>query len=96
MELTLQDLRRYAIERRVEINATDSGSGRAVVINTSGQVRIPGEDKLFRVESVLESADRFEVAGGDRRRQLSRQSLAGELSEYFGKNVMSTHHDEDE
>jgi hypothetical protein len=96
MEIRLQDLRRYAIERRTEITAVDSASGRRFVINTSGQVRIPDEDKDFRVEAALEGADRFEVGAAEKTRRLNRESLARELSEHFGKGAKTTSEDEED
>ena len=50
MELKFNDLRRYAIDNRVEVQMTDRESGRVVVINTRGQAKIPDDARDFRVE----------------------------------------------
>jgi len=95
-QISLQELRKYAIERRTQILAVDSGSGRKFVVNNLGQVKIPDEDKDFRVEDALEAADHFEIGTGEKIPRLTRESLSHQLKEYFGKGAKAVHHDEDE
>jgi hypothetical protein len=89
MELKLLDLRRYAIDKRVEIKFEDTSSGHQCVINTRGQVKIPGEDKSFRIEDVLEKAEYFEVISRGKTVRLSRQSIAEAVAEAFKKRSLS-------
>jgi hypothetical protein len=96
MTIKLQDLRRYAIERRAEIAVLDSASGRKCVINVLGQVKIPGDDKDFNVEPVIESADQFEIKAGEKVQKLSRANLAGDLTAYFNKGNQHGSDDEEE
>jgi hypothetical protein len=93
--IKLQDLRRYAVERRTQITAFDSSSGRRLVINSLGQVRIPDDDKDFRIEPVIEAADRFEIGVSDKTPRLNRETLARELKQHFSRGSVS-HQDEEE
>lgn len=81
MELTLLDLRRYAIDNRVEIRFADPDSGHECSISTNGQVKIPGERKDFRAEDVLAAAQSFELAGTTRSQRLTRDQMAKVLGE---------------
>jgi hypothetical protein len=83
MELNLLELRRYAIDNRVEIRFGDPGSARECSINSRGQIKIPGEDKEFRVEEMLSVAERFEVVEADKSRQLDRGEMAELVAEAF-------------
>ena len=88
MELKFNDLRRYAIDNRVEVQMTDSASGRVVVINTRGQAKIPGDDRDFRVDNVISVADNFEVKGvtvkGANKPELfTREQMAAVLKKHF-------------
>jgi hypothetical protein len=83
MELRLQELRRYAIDRRVEVKCTDTSSGRRIVINLRGQVRIPDEDRDFRVETVVGAADAFEICEEAKPRQLTRDQMVSALADHF-------------
>jgi hypothetical protein len=96
MSIKLQDLRRYAIERRTEIAVLDSVSGRRCVINILGQVKIPGDDKDFNIEPVIESADQFEIKTGEKVQRLSRDNLAGDLTTYFSKGAKHGSDDEED
>ena len=97
MYLKFMDLRRYAIDQRVEIRLIDSGSGRVVVFNTRGQARIPNQDRDFRVEDIIGSADRFEVTGEGKPESFSREKIAAKISEHFkARGFTSTIRDEEE
>ena len=88
MELKFNDLRRYAIDNRVEVRMTDRGSGRVVVINTRGQAQIPGEARDFRVDDVITVADNFEVKsvevkGASKPELFTRDQMAAALNQHF-------------
>jgi hypothetical protein len=81
MELKLLDLRRYAIDNRLEIKITDSDH--QFLINSKGQIKIEGEDKDVRAEDVFASARRFEVTSNNKSQVVSRQEMAEALSKAF-------------
>ena len=83
MNLTFMDLRRYAIDNRIEIKLSEQSSDRAVFINIRGQARIPGDDKDFDVDEVVGAADVFELAGEKKPRRLSREEMATVVSTHF-------------
>ena len=88
MELKFNDLRRYAIDNRVEVQLTDGGSGRVVVINTRGQAKIPGDARDFRVDDVIAVADRFEVKsvevkGANKPESFTREQMGAALNQHF-------------
>ncbi len=82
MELKLQDLRRYAIENRVEIKFADSES-RECLISNKGQVKIPGDDKDLRIEEALAAASTFEVIGAGKPQRFSREAMAAAIDAAF-------------
>ena len=88
MQLKFNDLRRYAIDNRVEVRMTDRGSGRVVVINTRGQAQIPDEARDFRVDDVITAADNFEVKsvevkGASKPELVTRDQMAAALNQHF-------------
>ena len=88
MELKYNDLRRYAIDNRVEVQVTDRESGRVVVINTRGQAKIPDDARDFRVDDVIAAADHFEVKGvevkgANKPEVFTRQQMATEVNQHF-------------
>ena len=97
MELTFLDLRRYAIDTRLEIKLTEHDSGRVVVINTRGQARIPSDDRDFLVEDAIAAADRFEIMREKKPESLNRHQMASTIAEHFKKRgfAATTHADED-
>lgn len=95
-QIKLQDLRRYAVERRTQITALDSASGRRFVVDKLGQVRVPDKDKDFRVEPVLEAADRFDIGTTEKALALNRESLARELKQHFAKGANPAVHEEED
>ncbi|HEX2489604.1 MAG TPA: hypothetical protein VHR27_09380, partial [Blastocatellia bacterium] len=61
--MNLLELRKYAIDRRVEIRFGDASAGRECLINNKGQAQIPGERKDFRIEEAFDAAEVFVVVG---------------------------------
>ncbi|HWQ32354.1 MAG TPA: hypothetical protein VNQ79_05685 [Blastocatellia bacterium] len=81
--MTLLELRKYAIEHRSEIRFTDR-LGHECLVSEKGQVRIPGEDKDFHVEEALEAAEGFEIISGGQAHRLSREAMAGVITQASG------------
>jgi hypothetical protein len=76
VELELMDLRRFAIDNRLEIRFKDAETGRECLINVRGQVKITGEDKDFHIAGVLSAAESFELIGGAKPQRLTREATA--------------------
>lgn len=95
MELKLIDLRRYAIDNRAEIKFGDTESGHECLINIRGQVKIPAEDRDFRVEDILEAARSFEVIGQGKSQQFARDEMASAISEAFKRRGIAASSKED-
>ena len=83
--MNLLELRKYAIDRRVEIRFGDSDAGRECLINNKGQAQIPGERKDFRIEEAFDAAEKFVVVGAGGSRNLTREALAKEIGEAWEK-----------
>jgi len=83
MGIKLTDIRRYAIDRRVEIAVSDSTSGRRCLINVRGQALIPESDRSFRIEELIDAADSFEVTSGGKPQLLTADQIATAMSEHF-------------
>jgi len=83
--MNLLELRKYAIDRRVEIRFGDASAGRECLINNKGQAQIPGEMKDFRVEEAFSAAEKFTIISAAGARQLSREAMAREIDEAWEK-----------
>jgi hypothetical protein len=93
--VNLLELRKYAIDQRSEIRFGDR-HGHECVVNEKGQLRIPGEDKDFRIEDALEAAEMFEITGSGQAQRLTREALTRAITEAYGKKGMERGAGEDE
>jgi hypothetical protein len=95
MELNLLELRRYAIDNRIEIKFSDSSN--EAVINDKGLVKLTGDDKTARVEEILSAAESFEITAQGKPQRISRQALAQTIVEAFKARgfAAAQSHDED-
>ncbi len=83
--MNLLELRKYAIDRRVEIRFGDSGAGRECLINNKGQAKIPGESKDFRVEEAFDAAEKFVIVSAAGSQHLTREAMAKAIAESWEK-----------
>jgi hypothetical protein len=83
--MNLLELRKYAIDRRVEIRFGDASAGRECLINNKGQAQIPGEMKDFRVEEAFSAAEKFIIISAAGARTLTREAMAKEIDEAWEK-----------
>jgi hypothetical protein len=81
MKLKLLELRKYAIDHGVEIKFSDPQTAHECLIKKNGQVKIPGEDKDFRIEGVLDAAQMFMVIDDGGAKQFTRDALIKTVSE---------------
>ena len=81
--IKLTEIRRYAIDRRVEITAIDSASGRKCLINVRGQALIKDKDRSLRIEDIIDSADSFELSPGGRSQLLTRDEIDAAMTSHF-------------
>jgi hypothetical protein len=96
MELNLMDLKRYAIDRRIEIKFDGGAPDQHCLINANGHAKIPGENKDGRIEDWLAAAQSFEIIGPGKPSQLTREEMAKTLADAFSKrgSVASSHDDD--
>ena len=90
MGIKLTDIRRYAIDRRVEIAVIDSASGRRCSINVRGQALVPERDRSFKIEELIDGADSFEVTSGGKSQLLTRDQIATAMSDHFKSRGFSS------
>jgi hypothetical protein len=83
--MNLLELRKFAIDRRVEIRFGEASAGRECLINNKGQAQIPGEMKDFRIEEAFDAAEVFVVVGAGGERNLTREAMAKEIDEAWEK-----------
>ena len=96
MELNLMDLKRYAIDNRIEIKFEGISPDQHCLINRNGHAKIPGENKEGRIEDWLAAARSFEITGQGKPSRLTREEMAKTLSEAFGKRgAVDSSHDDD-
>jgi hypothetical protein len=75
MKLNLLELRKYAIDHRVEIKFSDPQTAHECLIKKNGQVSIPGEDKDFRIEGVLDAAEMFVIIEDGGAKKFTREAM---------------------
>jgi len=92
--MNLLELRKYAIDRRVEIRFGDSGM--ECLINSKGQAQIPGERKDFRVEQAFEAAEKFMIISAGGAQHLTREAMARAIDEAWEKKGAGQHAEEEE
>jgi hypothetical protein len=96
MAMDLLELKKYAIEHRVEIRFGDPQTARDCVINSRGLVKIPGEDKDFRVEELLVAAEAFEIIGDGSAQRVNREAMNRIIAEASAGKGSGAHVEEDE
>jgi hypothetical protein len=94
--MDLLELKKYAIEHRVEIRFGDHRTNHECVINSKGLVKIPGEDKDFRVEDVLEAADAFEIVSNGSAQRYNREAMTRIIAEASAGKGAGAHVEEEE
>jgi hypothetical protein len=83
--MNLLELRKYAIDRRVEIKFGNPLAAQVCLINNKGQVKIPGEDKDFRIEEVLDASEEFIIIVNGSTQHLTREAMARTITQSPGK-----------
>jgi len=94
--MNLQQLKKYAIDHRVEIKFRAPHSSHECLINNKGLVKIPGDDKDFRVEGVLEASKTFVILKGESTRDLTREEMEKVINESQLSGKADVHHADDE
>ncbi len=84
IEIKLIELRRLAIDKRLDITCEESASGRLFIVDKKGIARVPragvAEPVEFDVEDLLAAADLFVFDDGQQKKSLSREEVADLLS----------------
>jgi hypothetical protein len=94
MDINLLELKRYAIDNRVEVKFGDSDNQFA--INDKGLAKVLSEDKTVRVESILSAATSFEVAGKGKTQHMSRDEMARAINNSLkGRGVAAVEHEDE-
>jgi len=96
MGIKLSEIRRYAIDRRVEIAVSDTTSGHRCVINTRGQATVAEADRSSRIEEIIDSADSFEITLSGKSQSLSRGQFETTVSDHFKSRGFSVASKEEE
>jgi hypothetical protein len=95
MDLTLMNLRRYAIDNRVEIKFAEPGSNCECLITDKGLVKIPSHPDDIRAENVVAAAQNFEVIARDKPRKLTRTGMVETINEALKKRSLAPIKEED-
>jgi hypothetical protein len=92
----LLELKKYAIDHRIEIKFGDHRTNHECVINSKGLVKIPGEDKDFRVEDLLEAAETFEIVGSSGAQRYNREAMTRIIAEASAGKGAGAHEEEED
>jgi hypothetical protein len=96
MAIHLLELKKYAIEHRVEIRFGAPQTGHECLINSRGLVKIPGEDRDLRVEEVLEAAEAFEIVSDGSAQRYNRDAMARMIAEASAGKAAAAHDEEED
>lgn len=96
MDLTLMNLRRYAIDNRVEIRFAEPGSDCECLISDKGLVKIPTHPENVRAENVLAAAQSFEIIAQNKPQRFTRAVLAEKINEAFKKRSFAPSKEEED
>ncbi len=86
MGIKLLELRKFAIERRVDVCFEDKNSGELCVVDKHGVVKIPGKNTFkepFRIniDEALKTATEFIIEDGKERQILIIEKIAEMITE---------------
>src|SRR5262249_52125150 len=94
--MNLLELRKYAIDRWVEIRFSNASAAQECLINNKGQVKIAGEEKDFRIEDVFNAAEKFVIVSDGGAQHLTREAMAKIMAESYEKKGASVADEDDE
>jgi len=94
--MNLLELRKYAIDHRVEIRFGNPGATQECLVNNKGQVKIPGEEKDFRIEDVFKAAEKFVIVSDGGAQHLTREAMAKTMADAMEKKGSNEADEEDE
>jgi hypothetical protein len=94
--MVILELRKYAIDHRVDIRFGIPHTSQECFISSRGQIKIPGDDKDLRAEDVFNAAENFVIAGQGNTQYLTREEMARAVAESSKKRGSNTTHEEDE
>jgi hypothetical protein len=94
--MVILELRKYAIDHRVDISFGVPHSSQECFINSRGQIKIPGEDKDFNAEDVFNAAENFVLVGQGTTQYLTREEMARAITESLKKRGSSATHEEED
>jgi hypothetical protein len=92
----LLDLKKYAIEHRVEIKFGDPRTAHECLIDSRGLVKIPGDDKDLRVEEVLAVAEAFEVVINGSAQRYDREAMTRMIADASAGKTSGAHDEEED
>ncbi|HEX8090298.1 MAG TPA: hypothetical protein VF762_15675 [Blastocatellia bacterium] len=95
MDLTLMNLRRYAIDNRVEIRFAEPGSDCECLISDRGLVKIPTHAENVRAENVVAAAESFEIIAQNKPQSFTRAALVEKINEAFKNRSFAPLKEED-
>jgi hypothetical protein len=95
MDLTLMNLRRYAIDNRVEIKFAEPGSDCECIISEKGLVKIPSHPQDIRAENIVAAAQSFEIIAQDKPQKFTRTRMVETINEAFKKRSFAPLKEED-
>jgi hypothetical protein len=79
--MVILELRKYAIDQRVDIRFGIPHTSQECLISSRGQIKIPGDDKNLRAEEVFDAAENFAVVGQGATQYFTRDEMARAVAE---------------
>ncbi len=86
MAIKLLDLKKFAIEKRVDVGFKDANSGELCVVNKQGIAKIPGKNAFkepfqINIDEALKAATEFIVEDGKVKQVVTQEKIAEMIAE---------------
>ncbi|MER3446758.1 MAG: hypothetical protein C4291_07910 [Candidatus Dadabacteria bacterium] len=94
MSIKLLDLRKFAIEKRVEVGFRDKNSGELCVVNKHGIAKIPGKNSFnepfqIDIDEALKTATEFIIDDGRGKQVIKEEKMSEIIAEALKPKTQS-------
>jgi hypothetical protein len=94
MAIKLLDLKKFAIEKRVDVGFKDANSGELCVVNRQGIAKIPGKNAFkepfqINIDEALKTATEFIIEDGKIKQVVTQEKIAEMIAEALGPKIQA-------
>lgn len=94
MPIRLLDLRKFAIEKRVDVGFRDKNSGELCVVNKHGIVKIPGKNSFkepfhIDIDEAIKTATEFIIDDGKGKQVINEEKMSEMIADALRPKAQS-------